>query len=776
MDSISTAVNGLSGHRLSPNRPTMHWLQQTCVGLCLAVFALAAPAQTITGGAVGSDTVWRAAQSPYVVTGDILVQNGATLTIEAGTTVYMGADTRFTVQSGALKAIGTAQAPIKLTSQKLQNNQTPAPGDWQQLTFSTGITNTTQLEYVQIEYGRGIVVIGASPTFNYLTINNNQGAAITVDLAASPSGVGNQASGNAQNAIVVPAGDINGSVTWGVRGIPYLVPSGTVSVGSSPVISAINLTEIQQGESISAVLSGSRLTGVLGTGVSATGVSASAQGGATDTDVPIKLTASSDAELGMRDVSLEVDAGRVSLEGALRVIRPRPVVTGLSPGSLYTMQTEVVLTVSGKSFVPESIIQLDGVDLATTFASASSLSTSLPLLTSGNKSVTVKQPDPQSAGTFLVSPPAQLIVNMPALSLTPASVVQAPEQPLTLTVTIPFPAPTGGIEISLSSSATATASVPASVVIVEGATGATVPITVAGVGNASITASRAGFSDAVSVLTLSGTRVRRYALIPTLTSTTSASALGIASASSSYESPSTAHGIYSAFDNDPSGRWVTNTTALGQWLKWSFVSGRAVTAFEYTTGNLLSIQLQYSDDDINWFSASQVSQEGAGNFIRPTTTGTTPHRHWRLYVDQVYGATVGNWYGFDKFQLFGDTPLATTASGWYSTSVPAFGTDSTLSTGWNAGRFAPAWIAMDLGIVRPISEVRVFSGTGYPSGITNYDIQVSNDSVSWTTVAQASNGDYWTNTPLSVAGRYVRLTITSHTGGSWIALHEFQVY
>ncbi len=751
-------------------------LHRWCIVALVSLFATMVYGQTQVGGSITADTVWRATQSPFVVTSDISVQNGAMLTIEAGTTVFMGSDTRFTVQSGALKAIGTAQAPIKLTSQKLQNNQTPAPGDWQQLTFNTGITNTTKLEYVQIEYGWGIVVVGASPTFNYLTISNNQGAAITIDLAASPNGVGNQASGNAQNAIVVPAGDISGSVSWGVRGIPYLVPSGTVSVGNSPIVSAINLREIQQGESISAVLSGSRLTGVLSIGVSATGVSASVQGGATDTDVPIKLTASSDAVFGMCDISLEVDAGRASLESALRVIRPQPAVTGLNPSSLYAAQTGVVLTVSGKSFVPESIIQLDGIDLATTFASASSLRALLPLLTSGDKNVTVKQPDPQRAGTFLVSPPAQLIVNTPALSLTPASVVQAPAQLLTLTVTIPFPAPAGGIVINLSSSVTATASVPASVVIVEGTTGATVPITVAGVGNASITASRAGFSDAVSVLTLSGTRVRRYALIPTLTSATSASALGVASASSSYESPSTAHGIYSAFDNDPSGRWVTNTTALGQWLKWSFVSGRAVTAFEYTTSNLLSAQLQYSDDDINWFGASLVSQEGSGNFIRPTTTDTAPHRHWRLYVNQVYGATVGNWYGFDKFQLFGDTPLATTASGWYSTSVPVFGTDGTLSTGWNAGRFAPAWIAMDLGIVRPISEVSVFSGTGYPYGITKYDIQVSNDSVAWTTVAQASNGDYWTNTPVSVAGRYVRLVITSHTGGSWVALYEFQVY
>ena len=57
-------------------------------------------------GAIDQDTTWAAAQSPYVVTGDLTVNAGATLTIEPGVEVRVrGANTTITV-SGRLVANG----------------------------------------------------------------------------------------------------------------------------------------------------------------------------------------------------------------------------------------------------------------------------------------------------------------------------------------------------------------------------------------------------------------------------------------------------------------------------------------------------------------------------------------------------------------------------------------------------------------------------------------------------------------------------------------------
>lgn len=293
--------------------------------------------------------------------------------------------------------------------------------------------------------------------------------------------------------------------------------------------------------------------------------------------------------------------------------------------------------------------------------------------------------------------------------------------------------------------------------------------------SANVPAVRAGVSNvgdiAVSAI---------HALIPKLTSPTSASDVGVVTASSSYEAGGI-YGVYKAMDDDPATLWYTNTIALGQWLKWSFTSPQAVSEFQYTTNNYFYNLLQYSDDNSTWYSASAVWQEGGGSFAHPTITGSTPHLHWRLIVNQVYGPTVANWYSYNRFQLYGSNlprivPISATASGTYSSFVPANAIDGNTGTAWNSGGFAPQWIYADLGEKRPISGVKILAGTGLPSGITYYDIQVSDDALSWTSVAKASSSALWGVTNISASGRYVRLYVTSHSGGSWIALHEFQVY
>ena len=744
-------------------------------GVCLCVMNIA-QAATLVSGSITANTTWTLALSPYQVTAEVSIDNGATLSIEAGVVVYLDAGKNLSVTNGTLNARGTAGLPITFTSTLDTTGGTPVAGSWGQIRFLNGSNDsTTIIEHAQIRYGQGINIQAASPTFNYLQLTQNLGSAISIDLNSSPKGVGNQATGNGLNGISVPAGDIVTSVTWGMKGIPYVVAGGgVVSVGTTPVITGLSTNTIQQGETISATLSGTRLAGAQTVSFSKTGIAATLQGGAVDTSVPIQLTASPTATLGFSDISLQVAAGTPNLIAALQIIQPQPTVTSLTPSSVYATQSGIVLAVAGKNFVPGSIIQIDGSDLTTTYVSASSLSTTLPALTAGNKRISVKQPDPLVGGNVLLSEGAALVAATPLLTQTPATVAQTQGQPLTLTVGIPFPAPVGGVVVNLSSDAGTTAGVPASVIITEGTTSAAFAVTTTGVGSVNITASSSGFANAVSVVTLNGTNVRRYAMIPTLTNATSSSTIGVASASSSYETG--VFGVYSAFDNNLNGRWSTATTALGNWLEWSFVTAHSVTEFEYFTYNFLYTQLQYSDDNVTWLGASAVYQDGGGNYIHPSTTGSTPHRFWRLYVSQVYGATVANWYGYEKVQLYSDVPLATTASGSYSTGIPSLATDGNIGTGWNGGGFAPAWIAMDLGVSRSINEVRVYAGTGWPAGITYYNIEVSNDAVAWTVVGQASSGAYWTNTPVTASARYVRLAITSHSGGSWISLSEFQVY
>ena len=68
------------------------------------------------GGNIAADTTWTAANGPYLVNSGLTINNGVTLTIEPGTTVYLGSGVNFTVANGGrLLAEGTTNAPIRFS-------------------------------------------------------------------------------------------------------------------------------------------------------------------------------------------------------------------------------------------------------------------------------------------------------------------------------------------------------------------------------------------------------------------------------------------------------------------------------------------------------------------------------------------------------------------------------------------------------------------------------------------------------------------------------------
>lgn len=90
--------------------------------LCLAADAVAAaPAPLPTdpssnvGGIIITNTTWYAAASPYLLTADLVVTGGVTLTIEPGVVARGGAGRQLKV-IGRLAAEGTAVHPITFTS------------------------------------------------------------------------------------------------------------------------------------------------------------------------------------------------------------------------------------------------------------------------------------------------------------------------------------------------------------------------------------------------------------------------------------------------------------------------------------------------------------------------------------------------------------------------------------------------------------------------------------------------------------------------------------
>ncbi len=144
-------------------------------------------AGTQVGGELSADVEWVAGGSPYVVTSDVVIAQGRTLSIDSGVLVRFATGTALQVD-GQLIARGSADAPVIFTS----NQPEPAWGDWRWVRFTDTSVDASYdfdgnyaggsiMEFVTLEFGgdsgyRVVLKIeSASPFVNRCNINNNSG-------------------------------------------------------------------------------------------------------------------------------------------------------------------------------------------------------------------------------------------------------------------------------------------------------------------------------------------------------------------------------------------------------------------------------------------------------------------------------------------------------------------------------------------------------------------------------------------------------------------------
>ena len=195
------------------------------------------------------------------------------------------------------------------------------------------------------------------------------------------------------------------------------------------------------------------------------------------------------------------------------------------------------------------------------------------------------------------------------------------------------------------------------------------------------------------------------------------------------------------------------------------------------------VDLVVGDQQI--FTAKGYDQNGAEMSITPTWTANAPNGlftateegNFTVMVSQgtIFGSANVNVAdpGTPTDNLAEGKPVFTsTAEGDY---VGANAVDGSVNTRWSSVFADPQWIYVDLGKAYAIDRV-VIEWEAAMGG--DYDIQVSNDANSWTTVRSVVGNTAVHNeeTGLNTNGRYLRIYGTARATGWGYSIWELEVY
>ncbi len=245
--------------------------------------------------------------------------------------------------------------------------------------------------------------------------------------------------------------------------------------------------------------------------------------------------------------------------------------------------------------------------------------------------------------------------------------------------------------------------------------------------------------------------------LPNLVNPWSTIRLGTSNYVTIYFPPYNFTDITAQYAPTPMGPWssgVTVAQAASQWAEIMYAPNICAG-----TGSNGIYTISYSDNGSpeNWFSKTASDKSWYNpHFVTANLLAPSP-----------YNSPNGPDLALDKTVVVSSTDN--------SSDLGSYAVDGNFSTRWSSAYSDSQWIYADLGSTQSIGQVRLYWETAYGS---SYQIQVSNDASTWTTVYRTTNGagGYENINFAPVSARYVRMYGTQRGTVFGYSLYEFQIF
>ena len=246
---------------------------------------------------------------------------------------------------------------------------------------------------------------------------------------------------------------------------------------------------------------------------------------------------------------------------------------------------------------------------------------------------------------------------------------------------------------------------------------------------------------------------------------------------------SAAYPASDAVDGNPGTRW-SSAFSDPQWLAVDLGAPSTISqvVLQWEAAYATAFQIQTSNDDATWTTiysttagtggTQTLNVSGTGRYVRMYGTARATQYGYSLWEFQVYGSNSAE-------TTCGTTDAAlnqpTTASSSENADFPASdATDGNTGTRWSSAFSDPQWLEVDLGSSQQICGVSLDWETAYA---TAFQIQVSTDNATWTTIYSTTTGTGGTQAlTVSGSGRYIRMYGTARATPYGYSLWEFDVY